>query len=108
MAFIDVLEQILHCLDARACYNINVAVVSHKQTRVVRDHPSIVQIGSSDPNSMPIVPPPIDGIRVSPLLCGITKISRIMEPTLSINHARTTFFQLTTGSMHHVFDDQIM
>jgi hypothetical protein len=62
MPLVDVLEQVLDCLDARACFHINVAVVSHKQKRVVRDHPSIVQICSSDFNSTPIIPPSIDGI----------------------------------------------
>ena len=62
MPFVDVFEQVLDCLDARACLDINVAVVSHKQCRFVRNHPSIVQICSADPNSAPIVPPPVDGI----------------------------------------------
>jgi hypothetical protein len=62
MTLIDVFEQVLDRLDARACFDIDVAVVSHKQKRVVRDDPSIIQICSSDPNSTPVVPPSIDGI----------------------------------------------
>ena len=62
MPFVDVHEQIFDNLDARANFDINVAIIPHKKNEFVRNYQSIVHIWVYVPNSTSIVSSPIDGI----------------------------------------------
>jgi hypothetical protein len=44
MSLVDVLKQILDCLDAPTCLNIDVAVEQTEEIRVLRHDPSIVKL----------------------------------------------------------------
>jgi hypothetical protein len=69
MALVDILEQIFHGLNAAACLNINVAVESTYEIRVVQDNPSIVQHVTSNRLLTTIIAPPVHWVRILALRC---------------------------------------
>ena len=48
MSLLDVLKQILDCLDASTCLNIDVVVEQTEEIWVVRHDPSVVKIVSAN------------------------------------------------------------
>ena len=48
MTLVNVLKQILDCLDAPTCLNIDVAVEQTEEIRVVRHNPSIIKLVSTN------------------------------------------------------------
>jgi hypothetical protein len=66
-----------------------VAVISHYEDWIIRNHPSVIQPFISYLHLLPIFSSSIYWIRVLSLLHGVTELARIPEATFPIHHAWT-------------------
>src|SRR6266850_2615936 len=108
MTLVDVFVNVFNCLNRSTNLHIDMAIVSGRQIRTVRDN---IPVGISVPilfKKAPIIGSSIEWIPIITKVSCFTQFFGILFCTPSISHAFGTGLLSTTWTMNHVFSDDLI